>query len=431
MVQQDGVAATATGAGPPGSDEMPQLRRFIDSLPAMVGYWDHERRNVIANAAYLEYFGLTPGQIRGLHIREVLGEAVYALNLPYIDGVMDGREQLFQRTLVDRHGMTRHTQASYVPDIVDGEVRGFVVQVTDVTARVEAERARDEAVRLFEISMAHAPIGKVVVDTAGIVLQANPAVCRLLRCTEQDLVGGDFRRFVHPDNLESGETEFTALLNGTASHLSSERKYLRGDGTAVWLQRDFVLVPAARNGQDLAVAQFQDVTARRAAENELARLAVTDQLTGLPNRRALVERLERHHAECPEEPIGVLFIDLDGFKHVNDVHGHAVGDAVLSAAAQRLAGLVGPPNTAYRLGGDEFVVLIPVPPDSTGSPALVRRVALDLSAPYPTATTPVRLAASVGYAQAVTDDVESLLRAADAEMYRHKSSRRRRVTRGR
>ncbi|WP_163721874.1 GGDEF domain-containing protein [Mycolicibacterium psychrotolerans] len=423
-MHRDVVADLATGALHPGSDETSQLRRFIDSLPAMVGYWDHERRNVIANAAYVEYFGMTPGQIRGQHIREVLGEAVYALNLPHIDGVLAGREQLFERTLVDRHGMTRHTQASYVPDIVDGRVCGFVVQVTDVTARVEAERARDEAVRLFEISMAHAPVGKVVVDTAGFVLQANPAVCTLLRCTEQDLVGSDFRRFVHPDNLDSGETEFTALVNRTAAHLSSERKYLRADGTAVWLQRDFVLVPAARNGQDVAVAQFQDVTARRAAEAELARLAVTDQLTGLPNRRALVERLERHHAESPDQPIGVLFIDLDGFKHVNDVHGHAVGDAVLSAAAQRLAEFVDPPNGAYRLGGDEFVVVTPAGPESDGQPALLARLTAELSAPYRTATTPVRLAASVGYAQGIVDDVEALLRAADAEMYRHKARSR-------
>ncbi|MBI5338655.1 MAG: sensor domain-containing diguanylate cyclase [Mycolicibacterium rufum] len=424
-MQRDVVAEPATGARLEGSDETSQLRRFIDSLPALVGYWDRERRNVIANAAYLEYFGMTPGQIRGRHIREVLGEAVYALNLPHIDGVLAGREQLFERTLIDQNGMTRHTQASYVPDIVDDEVRGFVVQVTDVTARVEAERTRDEAVRLFEISMAHAPVGTVVVDTAGIVLQANPAFCALMRCTEQDLVGGDFRRFVHPDNLESGEAEFTALVNGTTPHLSSERRYLRADGTAVWLQRDLVLVPAARNGQDVAVAQFQDVTARRAAEVELARLAVTDQLTGLPNRRALVERLEQHHAGSPDEPIGVLFIDLDGFKHVNDVHGHAVGDAVLSAAAQRLAELVEPPNSAYRLGGDEFVVVTPAASGSDGQPTLLRRITTELSEPYRTATTPVRLAASVGYAQGIVDDVESLLRAADAEMYRHKSRRRR------
>jgi diguanylate cyclase (GGDEF)-like protein len=120
----------------------------------------------------------------------------------------------------------------------------------------------------------------------------------------------------------------------------------------------------------------------------------------------------------------VLFIDLDGFKLVNDVHGHAVGDAVLSAAAQRLAELVEPPNSPYRIGGVEFVVVTPAVSESDGQPTLLGRITTELSEPYRTATTPVRLAASVGYAQGIVDDVESLLRAADAEMYRHKSRRR-------
>ncbi len=246
---------------------------------------------------------------------------------------------------------------------------------------MEAERARDEAVRLFEISMAHAPFGNVVVDTAGVVLQANPAVCELLHCTEKDIVGVDFRRFVHPDNLDSGNSEFAALVDGSTPVLSSERKYLRADGTEVWLQRDFVLVPGVPGGQDVAVAQFQDVTARKRAEAALAQLAVTDQLTGLHNRHALVECVGRMHAAAPEQPVGVFFIDLDGFKHVNDTHGHAVGDAVLAAAAQRLAQLIGPPNTAYRLGGDEFVVLAPAA-RTDGEPELVRRIGDTLSGPY-------------------------------------------------
>ncbi|MDR3663069.1 MAG: GAF domain-containing protein [Mycobacterium sp.] len=149
------------------SEEMRRSRMLLDRLPGLMGYWDRELHNIIANDAYFEYFGMTPDEIRGRHISEVLGEAVYALNLPYLQAALAGEEQLFERTLVDRHGKTRYTQASYVPDIVDGDVWGLCVQVTDMTARVEAERARDEALRLFHIGMANAPFGEAILDSSG------------------------------------------------------------------------------------------------------------------------------------------------------------------------------------------------------------------------------------------------------------------------
>ena len=406
------------------TDEMRQLRLVLDSLPAMIGYWDHGSRNVIANQAYVDFFGKRPDEIRGCHIRDLLGDELYALNLPYITRALAGEEQLFERTLIDQNGVTRYTQASYIPDVMLGKVRGFYVLVTDVTARVQAERARDEAVRLFQISMRYAPLGTVVVDRAGVVLQANPAICALLRCTEEDIVGADFRRFVHPDALDSGNAQFEALMAGSATHLSSERKYRRADGTTVWLQRDFVLVPGAHGGEDVAVAQFQDITARREVEAELARLAVTDPLTGLRNRHALVDAVRQHHATSPDSPLGVVFIDLDGFKLVNDTHGHAVGDSVLAAAAGRLKDQLHAPCSAYRLGGDEFVVLAPSASCDDGLPALARRLAAALCGSYDVAGATVKLAASVGHACGITDDIETLLRAADADMYRHKARSR-------
>lgn len=424
MVGPFPTAAASGGMPTPSADQTRQMRSLIDRLPALIGYWDRGCRNVIANSAYVDYFGLTPDEIRGRHISEVLGEAVYALNRPYIEGVLAGEEQLFERTLIDQRGRTRCTQASYIPDVVDGEVRGFYVQVTDVTARVEAERARDEAVQLFEISMKYAPIGMIVVDEAGVVLQANPAICRLLGRAEGDIVGRDFRRFVHPDNLETGNAQFAALLDGSATDLSSEHKYLRADGTSVWLQRDFVLVPGVKDGRDLAIAQFQDITARMEAEAQLARLAVTDPLTGLQNRLALVAAARRHHAESPDLPLGVLFIDLDGFKQVNDSHGHAFGDTVLAAVGHRLERLVTPHGTAFRIGGDEFVVLAPGASSAPGLLDYARHIAEELSGVYEVDTVRVALAASVGHACGVTDDIEDLLRAADADMYRHKRNPR-------
>ncbi|WP_309650620.1 PAS domain-containing protein [Nocardioides sp.] len=130
------------------SEQARYLRLLVDHLPALVAFWDRDERNVLANQAYVEWFGRTPEEIEGMTLRELLGEDVYRLNRPYVTRALAGERQDFDRTLVDPLGRTRHSQASYVPEIVDGEVQGFFVLVADVTAKVEAERDLDEAQRI-------------------------------------------------------------------------------------------------------------------------------------------------------------------------------------------------------------------------------------------------------------------------------------------
>ena len=125
--------------GPRG--DLDELLAIIDHLPAMVAYWDQDSRNRVANRAYVEWFGVTPEHLRGMHIRELLGPELYEANLPFIEGALSGVAQQFQRTLVDTHGVTRYTQASYVPNLIDGVVRGFFVLVTDISERTRAEMA--------------------------------------------------------------------------------------------------------------------------------------------------------------------------------------------------------------------------------------------------------------------------------------------------
>ncbi|MGJ6124106.1 PAS domain S-box protein [Mycolicibacterium sp. Y3] len=406
-------------------EETRRLRLLLDRLPALIGYWDRDLRNVFANAAYVDYFGVTPEEARGRHIREILGEAVYTLNLPYITRALAGEEQLFERTLIDRFGATRYTQASYLPDIVEGAVRGFYVQVTDVTARVEAERARDEAVRLFEISMANAPFGKAVLTPAGRTLHINPSMCALLGYQAEELIGRDFRDLVHPDDLPAADADLARLQDGSVSEVASERRYLRCDGTTVWMQRNAVRVAGAHGGNDVIVAQFVDITGRRRAEAELARLALTDSLTGLGNRHALTERFERCRAASPDGTVGIVFADLDGFKHVNDMHGHCVGDSVLAAAARLLAQTVGARASMFRFGGDEFVALA-VDVTAAEVAELAANISTALTGSYPTTVGPVDLTASVGWTVG-TDDLDTLLRNADANMYRRKPRSRRRA----
>lgn len=125
------------------------LQRLLDHVPAMLAYWDADGRNVVANAAYREWFGLEPAAIRGMHMRDLLGEEVYAQNLPYIEGALSGEEQFFDRTLTDAGGRVRRTQAAYIPDVVDGDTAGFFVLVTDVTARFGHEQAAARAAGQF------------------------------------------------------------------------------------------------------------------------------------------------------------------------------------------------------------------------------------------------------------------------------------------
>jgi diguanylate cyclase (GGDEF)-like protein/PAS domain S-box-containing protein len=407
---------------PNPEDELRQLRQLINHLPGIVGYWDRNLRNVIANDAYLNYFAMTPQQVHGRHIREVLGETVYALNLPYIMGALAGREQLFERELIGLGGVRRRTLLSYIPDIVDGEVQGFYIQGTDLAEEAGAERTLDDGRRLFEISMANAPYGKAVVTTTGEMLLANPALCSLIGYGADELVGRDYREFVHPDDVAVGEQEMASLLAGTVTQVSSERRYIRRDGGMIWMQRSAVLVPGRLPGaEDLVIAQFQDVTARRLAEAALARLAVTDQLTGLCNRRALVSRVAEHHNVKPGAAIGLIFIDLDGFKHVNDTRGHATGDIVLAEVARRLSNAVSEPNSAYRLGGDEFVVLVPEAGRDTEVGELAAAVGSALTGRYLAADSEFNLTASVGWTWGHEDNAEELIRKADIDMYRHKS----------
>jgi PAS domain S-box-containing protein len=134
------------GAKNPTSRMDDALRAILNGLPALIGYWDANLRNKLANQAYVDYFGLTPEQMLGLHISEVLGPTLYEKNLPFLERALAGERQMFDREIETPSGEKRYTQASYIPDVVDGEVRGIFVLVTDISQRriaeLDAEKSR-------------------------------------------------------------------------------------------------------------------------------------------------------------------------------------------------------------------------------------------------------------------------------------------------
>ena len=159
--------ASALAARRVADDQLAQSRRdlqnIIDNMPAMIAYWDKDLNNRFCNQTYVEWFGKSPDQIMtGMHIRDVIGERLYALNRPYIEGALRGERQSFEREIPIPTGERRHTLANYIPNVRDGKVEGFYVLVSDITdlkrtemALKTAKDAAERATRAKSVFLSH------------------------------------------------------------------------------------------------------------------------------------------------------------------------------------------------------------------------------------------------------------------------------------
>jgi diguanylate cyclase (GGDEF)-like protein/PAS domain S-box-containing protein len=265
--------------------------------------------------------------------------------------------------------------------------------------------------------------GVIVVDAHGTIRVANPTAATLLACEENDLVGSNLRDVLRTRTLPATES-------GTFVRAGAVR-----NRTMTWMRKDGVQTELSvsatmlRDRGALPVGVLYVLTdleeRRRAESHEFA--ANHDPLTGLPNRTYLANRFDTIAASIVERHRipAALFLDLDGFKDVNDRHGHQVGDRVLQLAASRLGNALREEDLVSRYGGDEFVVLVGVGKKEDAAIVAAKLVSV-LQEPLSLDGLTLRVGASVGIALAPEHgtDLEQLVRIADAEMYRVKQGRR-------
>lgn len=263
----------------------------------------------------------------------------------------------------------------------------------------------------------------VVTDLAGTIIDWNAGAERLYGYERSEVLGKPVSMLHAPEDVEERIREVIGTVKRDEIW-SGEIKMVRKDGTIGWTE--VVVVPVTNDdGETIgALGVNRDITERVQSEEELARLAHYDPITGLANRSLLLDRLDRMllHVRRTKESFAVLFIDLDGFKRINDNAGHRVGDQVLKEAAQRMERSLRESDTVSRLGGDEFVVLV----DRVGVPEDAGRVARKLLGtlrePVEVAGRKHRLSGSIGIAiypfHGTTAD--ELLTYADDAMYRAK-----------
>lgn len=267
------------------------------------------------------------------------------------------------------------------------------------------------------------PDAVCIVDETGRLLFVNAAFERILGFSSDEALGRRAFEFIHPEDLGPTLLQVDQIMAGELQRHFRNR-YIHKDGHPVDMQWSARWHP--EHGVRIAVGH--EVTELRHAERALEHLARHDQLTGLPNRHHLQQELHRatEHAGACGTGLAVLYIDLDGFKAVNDRSGHGVGDHLLREVAARLKGAIRSGDTPARVGGDEFVILMP------GCPANAARqfaefVRSQLIPPYTLPTGVVHLDASVGVALFPDDgrDPATLLAHADRDMYVVKGNRQR------
>ena len=219
----------------------------------------------------------------------------------------------------------------------------------------------EEALRYFDVAFDRSPIGMALFNTDGEYVRVNAALSALLGRPPEDLLGRRDQELTHPDDRQADLDAAWEILEGRTDTHQTEKRFVRPDGTVVWALANLTFL-RDEAGRPLSwVGQFQDVTDRRRQEVELQHLADHDPLTGLLNRRAFERALDQHLARVRRYGVqgALLMIDLDGFKAVNDQHGHETGDAVLAGVAERLRARLRTSDLVARLGGDEFAALLP------------------------------------------------------------------------
>ncbi len=388
-------------------------------LPATVINADGQL--IFFNQAFLDLIDEPP---REAISRSFFGDYAEPIEMPagdYLRGIADAPPHAFECTVRDATGQT-HLVSWHVTALRDdhGQLNCCVLIGEDITAQRALEEELQLTKRVFETT----DEAMVVTDTSAQIIAVNQAFTRLTGYSREEALG------CNPRVLQSGRHDqafYQEMWRSLAEtgHWQGDVWDRRKDGT---IYPKFLSISTLRDNAGNPTHYcgiFYDITERKSFEDRLERLAHYDVLTGIPNRSLLFDRLELATAEAMHKGgrAGVLFIDLDRFKHINDSLGHAAGDQVLREAAARICSTIRRNDTAARLGGDEFAIVLPDLADPQDAARVAEKIIECMQAPFIIEGTQVTVSTSIGISLFPSDHHEpgKLLELADSAMYRVKA----------
>lgn len=406
--------------------ELTKSERFIrsvaDAMPGAIAYWNTELRCQFVNKTYQTWFGKNNQDMQGVAIQTVLGSSLFEQNYPLMKKVLNGENQQFERPMKKQDGSIVDSLISYITDRdVKGNINGFFAVVRDISGLREADAAIKLSASVFEATTESI----AVMDEAWNIVSTNKAFSNLTGYSPEEIKGQSVNILKSTGN----DKDFFRSVNRQIE----ARKVWKGevwckrkDGSILLTRLSITAILTKDNVVSSYVAMSADITKQRKAERRMQFMSLHDGLTGLPNRSLLMERIAQLIAISARESrhIALLFLDLDGFKQVNDTWGHATGDRVLKAVATRLLSLVRPSDTIARIGGDEFVILLDNPESIDNVKMIAARVIDSVNMPIMVDEQISHIGTSIGISFFRQDNAtpEDLLKRADAAMYKAKAA---------
>jgi diguanylate cyclase (GGDEF)-like protein/PAS domain S-box-containing protein len=385
------------------------------------------------NAAFGHMVGFSPDQLTGTPVRRLIHPDDLEHDEVAVAAMKRGDKDLYraEKRYLRADGTTMWATVSLsVLRGPDGSAEQFISQVVDVTERHAAEAALAASERRFRSLAASSPTGIFSALADGRMTYVNERFAELFELAEDERDGLAWVPRIHPED-RAVLLEKALEATGLEQPFHAETRVLRRAGDVRWLRLSVAPVAEEGDGPLHYVGTIEDVTDHRRASAELTHLALHDTLTGLPNRALFLDRLTHALARARRRGtgVGVLFLDLDRFKVVNDSLGHAAGDRLLVDVAARLSEGLRPSDTLARFGGDELTVLCEDLNGLEDAHLVAQRLLERFGEPFVLPEGEVFLEASVGIALSAGggERPEDLIRDADAAMYRAKERGKARV----
>jgi diguanylate cyclase (GGDEF)-like protein/PAS domain S-box-containing protein len=404
-----------------------ELRLIMDNVPARVSYIDRDYRYRFLNRHNEEWLGESRKELAGQHVAEVIGEERARQLAPILDKVLQGQVVSTEMLLAQPSGESRWESVHYAPNR-DGE--GHVIGIYAVHTDIHDQKRNEDALRranwMLSSHINNTPLAVLEWDRDFRLVRWSPQAENIFGWRAEEVLGMPIagNQLVHEADREAVASLLERLMSGEEPRATGLTRNHRKDGETIWCEWYHSCL-LDDQGRIVSILSFvQDVSSRIQAEERLQYMATRDALTGLPNRLLLHERLAQAIAQAKRNGgrVGVLFIDLDRFKNVNDTLGHRIGDELLKHVTHALSLALRETDLLARLGGDEFMVVV----EDFDDPSVLSRIAQKLQDAIAQSFTiedhDIYVTSSIGISVYPddSDDPEQLLKHADVAMYRSK-----------